>query len=454
MAFLGATVFLILLVGGSAYFGLRNYFNSSADLSLLHGMATQFQLYGFTLPPQLDAAENTWFDEQGAERVAVAAPAQVAEGDTGDALEDIEQSAQLGIGEGREETYSSDIILVFVMPLDEQGNLLFNPNPYPLPMDPNVAASQAALQNGSDLRDAYLPTGQRLRLLSYRTQSGQQPAVLQVGRLLEDQDRVLLRVATSIGVAGLALIALVGAGSWWLAGRTLVPAQQAWDRQQTFVANASHELRTPLTLMRASTEVAMRQKAGPKRNRLLQDVLSETDYMSRLVDDLLLLSRLDGGRLQLALEPLAVNALLADVRAQAAKLPGGSTVAIKNESRNANVMGDRTRLRQVLLILLDNALGHNPPGTPIQVTAHQQGDRVEISVQDQGKGISPGYLEHLFERFYQIPSEAGAGRGHGLGLSIAKGLVELHNGTIRADSALGEGTTFTISLPAAKTPAA
>lgn len=118
--------------------------------------------------------------------------------------------------------------------------------------------------------------------------------MIQVGRLLEDNDRVLGKLAANIGLTGVLVLILAGAGSWWLAGLTLVPAQKAWDQQQTFVANASHELRTPITLMRASTEVALRGARDPKQTELLQDVLKETDYMSVQVDDLLLLSRLDG----------------------------------------------------------------------------------------------------------------------------------------------------------------
>jgi signal transduction histidine kinase len=109
----------------------------------------------------------------------------------------------------------------------------------------------------------------------------------------------------------------VGAGSWWLAGRSVKPAQQAWDRQQSFVANASHELRTPLTVLRASTEVARRGlEASDARHTLLGDILQETDYMSRLVDDLLLLSRLDAGRLKLEQQSVALPELLAELTRQ------------------------------------------------------------------------------------------------------------------------------------------
>jgi len=264
LAFMAATSGLIVLVGGSAYGGLSNYFEKAVDLNLMHRMANQFQLFGFSLPVELAEAEAAWLTQQAGTRNAgslLAYPFPAVEG--------VEESEEDGGGQANhilhelsENVYGSDTLLVFVLPLDENGSLLFNPNPYPLPMEPDLASSQAALANGSDMRFGRLPSGERVRLLSYRTSPGENPAVLQVGRELADQDEVLAQLAASTGIAGVLILGLVGVGSWWLAGRTLVPAQFAWDQQQTFVANASHELRTPLTLLRASTEVALRGDLG------------------------------------------------------------------------------------------------------------------------------------------------------------------------------------------------
>lgn len=460
LAFMAATLGLVVLVGGSAYASLFDYFEKDVDLTLMHRMASQFQLFGFSVPEELVEAEAAWLAQQagiGKLNSIAANPISVSEGDEPEeeeAGEDGEDGLSHLQHELLEAGYASDSILVFVLPLDENGSLLFNPNPYPLPMEPDLASSGAALANGSDLRFGNLPSGERVRILSYRTSPGENPAVLQVGRLLEDQDEVLAQLAASIGLAGILILVLVGAGSWWLAGRTLVPAQFAWDQQQTFVANASHELRTPLTLMRASTEVALRGDVGAEEAALLKDVLDETDYMGRLVGDLLLLSRLDAGRLQLELEAVSVDGFLEDIQQQGVKLLGADRVTIERDSSAAFVLADRVRLRQVLLILLDNAIKHNPIDSKVHLRSSVLDRQIEFSVEDRGPGIQANHLPHVFERFYQIEGGKEQVHNSGLGLSIAKGLIELHGGSIRVESKTERGTRFTISLPRAKSESA
>lgn len=441
LAYMAATLGLILLVGGAAYLDLQNYFQTTIDLSLMHSMAGQFHLFGVSLPQQLIEAEVDWLRLSGTGG-AVSAYAEPDEQSLG---HEQEEGSEHEILEGE---YSADLAAIFAMPLDERGALLFNPNPYPLPMNPVQEASQAALANGSDVRTVRLPSGSRVRLLSFRTEQGVEPAVLQLGRFVVDQDRALNQLAIGITTAGGFILLLVGAGSWWLAGRTLVPAQRAWDQQQAFVANASHELRTPLTLMRASTEVALRGRVGKKERGLLNDVLQETDYMSRLVADLLLLSRLDAGRLNLELDRLPIKNLLADIRRQVSKMPQGERISVQTKDGAGAVQGDSTRLRQVMLILLDNAIKHTPPDKPIRVRSNQAGKNIELVVEDEGSGIPAAHLDHIFERFYQVAGRSGqATHSYGLGLSIAKKLIELHGGTIRVQSQLGRGTQFTVSLP-------
>lgn len=444
LAFMAATLGLVLLVGGVAYLDLQNYFQTSIDLSLMHSMAGQFHLFGIVLPQQLIEAEVEWLQLAG----TGSAISAFAESDEESLEHEEEERSEHEILEGE---YSADLAAIFVMPLDETGSLLFNPNPYPLPMNPVQESSQAALTNGSDVRTVRLPSGSRVRLLSFRTEQGAEPAVLQLGRFVVDQDRALNQLAMGITTAGAFILLMVGAGSWWLAGRTLVPAQRAWDQQQAFVANASHELRTPLTLIRASTEVALRSNLGKKEQSLLNDVLQESDYMSQLVDDLLLLSRLDGGRLTLDLARLPVKKILTDINRQINKLPEGKRISVQAKNNAGTIRGDAARLRQVLLILLDNAIKHTPADAPIRVTSHRAGRNIELVVKDEGPGIPAAHLPHLFERFYQVAGRSGqATHSYGLGLSIARRLVELHGGTIRVESQLGSGTRFTISLPSVK----
>jgi signal transduction histidine kinase len=291
---------------------------------------------------------------------------------------------------------------------------------------------------------------------------------LQVGRTLTDQDRVLQQLLMGLLVLSGASALLLGLASWWLSGRSLKPAQEAWERQQAFVANASHELRAPLTLMRANAEVALRRAhtaqasvpalPGASSSRavdseqrlLLQDMVQEVDHMSLLVDDLLLLSRLDAGQLQLQRQPLEAAELLEGVRRQVSALGEQRGVDVVVDGASGTIMGDQARLRQVLLILLDNALRHTPAGGKVALSARPDGHNVRLVVADTGEGIPPGHLPHVFERFYRASSERGeeAG-GSGLGLSIARALVDAHHGHIGISSAPGKGTTVEMMLPAA-----
>jgi signal transduction histidine kinase len=328
--------------------------------------------------------------------------------------------------------------------------LLFDPNPAAPPISPNEEAARAALQQGSDRRTITRPDGVRVRLLTYRLTRDDGPALLQLGRTLADQERVLAQLTGVMLGLGLASAAALGAGSWWLAGRAIGPAQEAWNRQRAFIANASHELRTPLTLLRASAEVALRGLPPTERDQreLLDDIVQESDHMTRLVDDLLLLSRLDAGRLELNCERLAVDEVLCEVVREVDRLAQERGISLKCRPGGGVVTADRTRLRQVLLVLLDNALRHTTAGGgSIELRSEMGGRTVAIAVQDTGSGIAPEHLSQLFTRFYRVDSARSGDGGAGLGLSIAQALIEAQGGRISVESAVGQGSTFTIVLP-------
>jgi len=241
-------------------------------------------------------------------------------------------------------------------------------------------------------------------------------------------------------------VALTGA-SWWLAGRSLLPAEQAWEKQQVFVANASHELRAPLTLIRASAEVARRGLAeGDGSGELLGDILVEADHMSKLVDDLLLLSRLDAGRLKLERQQILMSDLLPEIARQVNRVAEERRISLQQGETGGSALADPTRLRQVLLILLDNAMTHTPDGGLVRLGSRVEGRFVMLEVSDTGRGVPAEDLPRVFERFYR----ADKGNGSGLGLAIAKSLVEAQNGQLRLESREGLGTKAIISLPSAE----
>jgi signal transduction histidine kinase len=220
-----------------------------------------------------------------------------------------------------------------------------------------------------------------------------------------------------------------------------------------FVLTASHELRSPLTSVQGFAELLMleRDRLSPKQAETVEVIIDNTRHLVRLLNDLLDLARSDAGRLTIRPVPTEVRALVEDaVRTMRGQTEAsGQSLSESVEEGLPKVMVDPDRVRQVLVNLLTNAHEYCPENASIGVEAHGRDAEVEISVKDDGPGIPPLQLEHIFERFTR--GEAGLTQrvaGTGLGLAISKSLVELHGGTIEADSTEGEGATFTVRLPA------
>ena len=222
--------------------------------------------------------------------------------------------------------------------------------------------------------------------------------------------------------------------------------EQSLRVQQRFVADASHELRTPLTTLRGN--IALLQRDPPLDNEEQSDILTdmedESERLIRLINNLLALARADAKR-PLRREPVQLKPLLEDVCQQLKVMALGRMITC-GAPLDVKIWGDQDALKQVLLILLDNGLTHTPPEANISMTAELAGPQVVIRVQDDGPGIEPDLLPHIFDRFYQGDT-ARTGSGTGLGLAIAKELVEAQEGTIAVESQLGQGTVFILAFP-------
>jgi signal transduction histidine kinase len=181
---------------------------------------------------------------------------------------------------------------------------------------------------------------------------------------------------------------------------------------------------------------------------LLEDIVAESDHTAALVNDLLLLSRLDSGQLELAREPLDLAQMLPELTRQVASLATTKGIVVHTSEATGCAFADPTRLRQVLLIVLDNALKHTPAGGSIMLQASSDGRQVQVQISDTGSGIAAADLPHVFERFYRSEQARATGNGSGLGLSIAKALMEAMRGQIGLTSLSGQGTTVTLVLPA------
>ncbi len=224
--------------------------------------------------------------------------------------------------------------------------------------------------------------------------------------------------------------------------------EQALQTQRRFVADASHELRTPLTTIRGNVELLTHEPPleGKERADVLADTKDEIERLIRLVQQLLVLARSDAGR-HLRHEPVPVKPLLEDAYRQAKLLAPRRTI-LYDASLDASVLGDRDALKEVLVILLENAIAHTPSNATIGLAAAQTDGRVSVSIRDTGPGIAPHLLPHIFERFFR-GSSSRSGSGTGLGLAIAKELVEAQEGTLTVESQVGQGSVFTVQLPRA-----
>jgi signal transduction histidine kinase len=215
-------------------------------------------------------------------------------------------------------------------------------------------------------------------------------------------------------------------------------------------ANVSHELRTPLTLILTPLDDRLQRATTPEDRELLLGLRRNADRLLRLVDDLLDLSRIEAGQLRLDVVPVDVAALTRQVLSTFQRAADARRVSLSASVPQAthDTWGDRHRLESVLGNLLGNALKYTPPGGRITVSLVERADDVRLQVQDNGPGIAPEDLPHLFQRFYQGTGEGVRRRGGmGIGLALAQNLAELHGGRIEVQSELRKGSTFTVSLP-------
>jgi two-component system, OmpR family, sensor kinase len=223
---------------------------------------------------------------------------------------------------------------------------------------------------------------------------------------------------------------------------------QALDAQRRFVADASHELRTPLTTIRGNADLLAHGPTVPEdvRAAAAHDIASESERMSRLVEHLLTLAQADAGQ-NLALTPIALRPIIESVGRQAQAAHEDHRIRTVGLT-DATIEGDEDAITQLLWILVDNAVKFTKPGGSIEVGLQQHDSTGLLTVADDGSGIPPGDLQRIFERFYQSDA-ARTNKGAGLGLSIARWIVDQHHGTIAARNNNGPGATFTVTLPLA-----
>lgn len=350
-----------------------------------------------------------------------------------------------------DEVETSEIADIVALPLTIKGTPITGTVVTSSWLPANKAAIASALINGSDYRTIKLDNGTQVRLLTYRVPIENEIGVIQVGRSLKSQQNLLQQLMKGILIVAGVFLGFLGLMSWWIAGRSIKPTQLAWEKQETFVANASHELRTPLTLIHAGVEIAQRQSESPEQKQMLQDVLLDAKYMTKLIENLLLLSRIDSHKLPLESQDIHLPEFFDDIVRQTEHIAAEKHVSLKYEPADLYAYADPVWLKQVLLIFIDNAIRNTPADGEVSISSGQEHNKIWIEVKDTGIGIPQDQLEKIFDRFYKVNDRSTQDyRGSGLGLSIAKGLIEAQGGEIQITSELNQGTRIHFSLPILK----
>ncbi len=379
--------------------------------------------------------------------------------------------------------------------LDENGNLLASPFGQQEDALPLSDSALAVLQQNSDVFEISEASGEQLLIYNRPIiRNGELVFIIQVARSLTERNRTLQSLAYTLSIIGFVMLVVAFGVGWVLSGLALRPidrmtktaqeigeerdfsrrvsysgkqdevgklantfnlmlarlqtayqrVEHALEQQRNFVSDVSHELRTPLTTLRGNLGLLLHKPPVPEdiQEDIVSDMVDESDRMIRLVNELLMLAHADAGR-SLAKEPVAINPIIEETTRQANYLAKDRQIHLALD-QEVDIQGDRDALKQIILILVDNAIKYSQKD--IRVTSELTEKQVIISVEDQGQGIPEEDLHRVFDRFYRA-EENSIIQGFGLGLPIAKSLVEAMNGTIGIESNVGKGSKVTVTFP-------
>jgi two-component system, OmpR family, sensor histidine kinase CiaH len=240
-------------------------------------------------------------------------------------------------------------------------------------------------------------------------------------------------------------------GGLFMANRSLIPIKESWKRQKDFVADASHELRTPLAVIETTVDllISKRKQTIDSQIKWLKNIQTENKRMTKLVQDLLFIARADSEQVLLEMRIFPLYSALLEAYSPFEALALQRGICLKPfGGPPINFLGDEAKIKQLVVILMDNAIKHTPSGGEVGMILLDTGGAVEITVTDNGEGIDKEHITKIFQRFYRIDKARSRKEGSvGLGLSIAEWIVKKHHGTIKVESAKNKGARFSIILP-------
>lgn len=267
----------------------------------------------------------------------------------------------------------------------------------------------------------------------------------------EDLTEAKKRLGINLLMINGVILGVSALAGYFLAGKTLRPIENALEEQKRFVADASHEFRTPLTALKTSIEVALRDKKMTlvQAKDLVKDNLEEVDSLQSLSNELLSLARYQSNGKSLAFSKVDIAGIAEKACRKISLLAKEKEIELKTDVKNQILWANEESLKEMLLIFLDNAVKYTPKGGRVTVVTKADKKWLEIKVKDTGIGIAKEDLPYIFDRFYRTDQSRSKEKvsGFGLGLSLAKRIIEIHKGSVDVASVLDKGTTFTIKLP-------
>ena len=344
----------------------------------------------------------------------------------------------------------------FYAVVDPAGQtLLSSSNVDPQGLAP-AATLEEALRTGTAFASTESSEGESLRVYVLAAQTLDGAGVLaQIGRSTEPEHSAMSQLQMVLLVVFGGSVVPAAFAGFLLSGRALRPIKTAMDSQRAFIADASHELRTPVAVVRTNAELLqrhMRSQAGEESATdaiALEDIVSESERLGRMVEQMLTLAEADAGERRFSVSDVPLHELAEEATRSLKALAEAQGVALDTRTNgHISVSGDRDRLRELLMILLDNAIKYTDAGGRVELAVGRTHKRATVEVTDTGRGIPTESLPHIFDRFYRVDkARARESGGTGLGLAIARQIVDAHRGTINMESAIGKGTRVMVELP-------
>lgn len=379
----------------------------------------------------------------------------------------------------------------FVQILDETGRRASNPRDLDIPV--SLRTLELAARGQEVFETVRLKDGSLLRLVTVPILvQGKMLGIVQVGSPLDEIQEALNQLLLVLSVSVPLVLLLASLGGLFLANQALKPVDRitrtaqkigsgdlsqripleglpkdeigrlaetfndmlsrleaSFDQMKRFTADASHELKTPLSILRGEVEIGLMRLRSPEEyQEILRSCLEEIGRMSRIVDDLLTLARVDSGELAIRREKVDLDEVAGEVWRAFYREAVGRGLRFSFEATKVRVIGDRERLRQMIANLVDNAVKYTPEGGWVELAVGSEDGLATVTVRDTGEGIPPEHQERVFDRFYRVDKARSREKGGtGLGLSICKGIAEAHGGKILLESEPGVGSVFKVLLP-------